>query len=178
MSSGEMPDAYLQTINKIAVHAGAYNQAQADFIREVLDRPATWRLQVGWRPFPRRGAYFEAGFGILADENHVALAPIIQLATGFAVPQEAGLGLGYTVHAVVETLGVEVGWIWYPWRDLTIRVALAFYGPVGVQVDIDPNFASRIQRPFTRLAEDYAEQLIEQNLLIPTVGLAIGWRLY
>src|SRR5262247_3624560 len=56
MSAGEMPDGYLNTINSIAVAAGAYNQSTADFITELLDRAATWRLQVGWRPFPRRGA--------------------------------------------------------------------------------------------------------------------------
>ena len=178
VSSGEMPDAYLQTLNSVAVAAGAYNHATADFITELLDKAASWRLQVGWRPFRNRGAYIEGGFGILTVEKGLALADVISLATTFPAPQQAGLGFGYDVHTVVETLGVEVGWIWYPWRSLTVRFSLAFAAPVGAQIDIKPNFASTLQRPFTRFAESYGEELIEKYLFIPTVGLAVGWRLF
>lgn len=157
LSSGEMPDAYLQTINKIAVSAGAYGQPTADFITELLDHAESWRLQVGWRPFRHRGAYVEAGFGLLTLEKGLALASVIQLATTLPAPQEANVGFGYEVHTVVETLGVEVGWIWYPWRDLTVRFALAFAAPVGAQISIKPNFASTLQQPFTRFAEAYGD---------------------
>ena len=74
VSAGEMPDAYLQTINSIAVAAGAYNQPTANFITELLDHAATWRLHVGWRPFPRRGGYIEGGLGILAVDKGLVLA--------------------------------------------------------------------------------------------------------
>ncbi len=178
MSSGEMPDAYLQAINSIAVSAGAYNQSQADFITELLDRAATWRLHVGWRPFRRRGAYIEGGFGILTLEKGLALADVIQLATGFPVPQEANIGLGYKVNSVVETLGVEVGWVWYPWRNLTLRLSIGFAAAVGAQVSITPNFLSTTQQLFTHFAEDYAAELLQKHLVIPTVGLAVGWRLF
>ena len=110
MSSGELPDGYLQTINAIAVSTGAYNQSQADLITELLDRAATWRLHFGWRPFSRRGGYIEGGFGLVALEKGLALADVIQLASGLMVPQEARIGLGYEVTTVVETLGIEVGW--------------------------------------------------------------------
>jgi hypothetical protein len=178
MSSGDLPDGYLQTINAIAVSAGVYNQRQADFLTELLDRAATWRLHVGWRPFPRRGAYFEGGFGIVTLEKSLALADVIQLATGFTVPQEAQIGLGYEATTVVETLGVEVGWMWFPWRDLSVRVSLAFAGAVGAQVHIEPNFAATAQAPFTQQAERYAEHFIETYFMVPTVGVALGWRLF
>ena len=45
-------------------------------------------------------------------------------------------------------------------------------------MSIKPNFASTLQRPFTRFAEDYGEELIKKYLFIPTVGLALGWRLF
>lgn len=178
MSAGELPDLYLQTINSIAVSAGAYNQSQASLITELLDRAATWRLQVGWRPFKSRGAYFEAGFGILTLEKGLVLGDVVQLATSFPVPRQGPTGFGYRADTVVETVGVEVGWIWYPWRNLTIRLSLAFASAVSAQVSITPNFLSTAQRPFTRFAEDYAEELIEKHLIIPTVGLAAGWRLF
>jgi hypothetical protein len=178
MSSGEMPTAYLDTINAIATSAGAYDQKTAAFISELLDHSATWRLHIGWRPWKRRGAYIEGGFGIITLQKGLAVAEVISLATSFPVPQEPNVGFGYTVDTVVETLGVEVGWIWYPWRDLSLRVALAFAGPVGAQVSISPNFASTLQRPFTRFAESYAEELIEKYLLVPTVGIGVGWRLF
>src|SRR5262249_21304433 len=105
MSAGELPHRYPPPINPLARAAGAYTQQQADFITEILDRAATWRLHVGWRPFPRRGAYFEGGFGIITLEKGIALADVITLATGFMVPQDARIGLGYEVTTVVETLG-------------------------------------------------------------------------
>jgi hypothetical protein len=160
------------------VAAGAYNRRQSDLITESLDRAGFWRLQVGWRPFARRGAYFAGGFSVLALVHGIELADVIRLASNIQLPQEANIGLGYEVNTVVEMLNIEVGWIWYPWRDLTVRVALGFSGPVGVQVSIEPNFASQIQRPFLRAAESYVEDLIERHILLPTVGLGIGWRLY
>lgn len=178
VSSGEMPDAYLQTINKILTSSGVYNDATADFMTELLDRAMTWRLQFGWRPFPRRGGYVEGGFGILDVEKSLAVADVIHLATGLTAPQEANVGFGYEGHTTVETLGVEIGWIWFPWRDLTVRFSLGFAAPVGAQVSITPNFASTIQRPFTQAAEARGEELIEKYLFIPTIGLAAGWRLF
>jgi hypothetical protein len=178
MSAGEMPDAYLQTINSIAVAAGAYNQPTADFITELLDHAATWRLHVGWRPFRRRGGYIEGGLGLLAVDKGIVLASVVQLATSFPAPSESGVGFGYDVHTVVEMIGVEAGWVWIPWRGLTVRFSLGFSAPVGAQVSIKPNFASTVQRPFTRFAEDYAEELIKKYLFVPTVGLALGWRLF
>jgi hypothetical protein len=178
MSSGELPESYLEVVNKIAVSAGAYSQQQADFITELLERAAIWRIQAGWRPFPRLGGYVEGGFGVVTLEKGIGLAPVIQLVTGLMVPQEANVGLGYEITSVIEVLGVEVGWIWYPWRDLTVRVSLAFTGAVGAQVDIQPNFASTIQKPFTQAAERRAQEILERDFMIPTVGVAVGWRLF
>jgi hypothetical protein len=177
-SFGEMPDLYLDTINAVAVAAGAYSKQKADLLSEALDNAFTWRLHVGWRPFKNRGAYFEFGYGMLALDAGVGLAAVIEAASGFPAPQVPNIGLGYELHSVVETLGGEVGWIWYPWRNLTVRVSLGFAATVGAQVHLHPNFASTIQRPFTRFAEDYIQQLIERYLFVPTVGVAVGWRLF
>jgi hypothetical protein len=177
-SFGELPDIYLDTINAVAVKAGAYNHATADLISEALDRAFTWRIQAGWRPFKRRGAYFEAGFGILEVDAALAVASVVRAASSFPVPQELNVGFGYELHTLVETVGGEVGWMWYPWRSLTVRVALGFHAAVAAQVHLEPNFASTLQRPFTRFAAAYVEEIIERNLFIPTVGLAIGWRLF
>jgi hypothetical protein len=177
-SFGEMPDSYLDLINAVAVKAGAYNNATADLISEALDQAFSWRLQAGWRPFKRRGAYFEVGFGILEKNAGLTLAAVVTAASSFPAPQVALLGFGYDMHTIVETVGGEVGWIWYPWRNITVRVALAFHAAVGAEVSIKPNFASTIQRPFTRFVSAYVEDLIERNLFVPTIGLAIGWKLF
>lgn len=178
LSGGEMPDAYLQTINAIATSAGAYNQEQADFISELIHRAGSWRVQVGWRPFRYHGAYLEGGFGLLTVDKGLALADIIEQATGFPAPREPRLGLGYRITSVAEMVSLELGWIWYPWRNLTVRASLACAVAVDAQVSIKPNFASTLQRPFTRFAEDYGADLIKKYLIIPTVGLAVGWRLF
>jgi len=177
-SFGELPDTYLLTINKVAVAAGAYGQPTAELITEALDRALTWRLHVGWRPFPRRGAYFELGFGTMSVNAGLALAPVIQAATTFPIPNVPSLGFGLRIKTVVETVGGEVGWIWYPWRDLTIRLSIGVAVAVDAQVSIRPKVSSGLPSVVTRFAESYTEEMIKRYLIIPTVGLAMGWRLF
>jgi hypothetical protein len=177
-SFGEMPDGYLDVINDVATSAGLYNQQTADLLEEALDHAFTWRLHAGWRPFKNRGGYIEAGFGTLDAHANLGITSLIQLATGINPPMEANLGLGFRFNTLVETVGVEVGWMWMPWKDLTLRVSLGFAATVGAQVTVTPNFATSLQGVFTRLVGGYVEDLIEKYLYIPTVGLAIGWRLY
>ena len=109
----------------------------------------------------------------------LGLADAIEAASGFPVPQEAKIGLGYKLNSVVETVGVEVGWIWNPWRDLTVRVSFAFASAVGAQVSIKPNFLATKQQFFTRFAEDYMEDPDQE---VPSSSrrweLAVGWRVF
>lgn len=177
-SFGEMPDPYLQTINSILVSSGVYNQSTANVMTEIIDRAFTWRIHIGWRPFKRRGAYFEGGFGLLSLDKGLLLADVVQLATGMPSPQVPDIGLGYTVNSVVETLGGEVGWIWDPWRGLTVRVSIGIAAAVGAQVSITPNFLAAQQQAYTRFVEQYGEELLKNHLIIPTVGVGVGWKLF
>jgi len=177
-SFGEMPDAYVDLINTIATHAGAYDQNTAEFISEALDGAFTWRLHVGWRPLRRRGLYFEAGYGLMTVHANIGLAGIIAKATGLTPPSNTDLGLGYKIDTVVHTVGGEVGWMWRPWRDLTLRVAVGIAATVSANVHLEPNFLSTVQQPFLRLAGDYVSGVIEKYLFIPTIGLALGWQLF
>jgi hypothetical protein len=153
-SFGEMPDFYFDTINAVAVAAGAYNNRQAEFLSELLDHAFTWRLHAGWRPFKNHGAYFEVGYGLLEAHGSIGVLSVIQLATGFTAPIEANIGFEYRLSTLVQTVGVEVGWIWYPRSNLTVRLAFGFAATVHANVDIEPNFLSTLQRPFTQLASD------------------------
>jgi hypothetical protein len=177
-SFGEMPDAYLDLINTVAVAVGAYDNNMAEFISEALDKAFSWRLHVGWRPWKHRGAYFEVGYGLLEVHKSIGLVPILEKATGITAPPELNLGYGYRINTLVNTVGVEVGWMWWPWRDLTVRFALGFAATVEANVDIQPNFLSSKQAVFTRLAAFHLEQLIEEHLFIPTIGLGLGWQLF
>jgi hypothetical protein len=177
-SFGDMPGVYLDTINATAVALGAYNQNIANLIEETLDRAFTWRLHIGWQPFKHRGGYIEGGFGTLETHGNLGITSVLEAATGIMAPQELRIGFGFRLDAVVETVGIEAGWMWYPWRDLTVRFAIGFHWAVGAQVTVRPNFTTSLQNVFTRLVGDFAEQMITNYLYIPTVGLAIGWRLY
>jgi hypothetical protein len=177
-SFGEMPDAYVDTINAVAVAAGLYGHRTANLIEEFLDHAFTWRLHAGWRPLPRHGGYIEVGVGILEVHGNLGITSVLEAATGIMAPNEVNVGFGFKLDSVVETFGVEAGWMWMPWRDLTVRFALGFAGAVGAQVDLRPNFTTSSQFVFTRLVSNYTEQLIEKYLMIPTIGLAIGWRVY
>ncbi len=177
-SFGEMPDVYVDTINGIARAAGAYDRNTAEFISESLDHAFTWRVHAGWRPFRRLGLYVEAGYGIFEVHANIGLAGIIEQATGLTAPSDTNLGLGYKLDTLVQTIGVEVGWTWKPWRDLTLRVAVGLASTISARVDVKPNFLSTAQEPFLRLASDYVEGVIEKYFFIPTVGLALGWQLF
>jgi hypothetical protein len=177
-SFGEMPDLYLRTINAIATSAGAYSNSTAELITEALDYAVSWRLQFGWVPWKNHGAYFEAGFGILEKQGSLALADAINAATGFPIPQIPGIGFGFKMNTVVETVGGEVGWIWYPWKGLTVRVGVAFHAPVGAQVSVTPKFFTNGRLPFAHFAEDYVAELLKRYLYVPTIALAVGWRIY
>jgi hypothetical protein len=178
MSFGEMPDAYLDTINAVAVAAGAYNKSAAELMSEALDKAFTWRLHIGWRPWKHRGGYFEIGYGILEVHKSIGLVAILEQVTGLTAPPDVNLGLGYRISTVVHTVGVEVGWMWWPWRDLTVRVAVGFAATVKANVDIEPNFLSSQQAVFTRPAANRLERIIEDHLFVPTIGLGLGWQLF
>jgi hypothetical protein len=177
-SFGEMPDAYVDTINAVAKAAGAYDQSTADFVSEALDHAFTWRIHIGWRPLRHRGLYFEGGYGLFAVHASIGLTGIIEQATGLTAPSNTNRGLGYKLDTTVHTLGIEVGWTWNPWRDLTLRAAIGFAATVSASVDVRPNFLATAQQPFLRLAGDYLEGVIEKYLFIPTIGLALGWQLF
>ena len=178
-SFGELPDVYLRTINAVATSAGLYSHNTAELITEAIDRAVNWRVHVGWSPWRNRGGYFEAGFGILELQPGLALADVIQVATGYPAPNVPGIGLGFKLDSIVETVGGEVGWVWYPKSNLTLRLGIGVAAAVGAQVSLKAKFNSTTTTvPFARFGEQYIEQLIEHYLIIPTVALAIGWRLF
>jgi hypothetical protein len=177
-SFGEMPDFYMSTINGIATHAGVYSNATGELIKEAIDRALSWRIQLGWVPWKNHGAYFEVGFGVIELQAGLALADVINAATGYPIPQIPGIGFGFKIDSIVETVGGEVGWIWYPWRNLTVRVGVAFHAPVAAQVSLEAKFITNGKLPFARFAEDYMAELLRRYLYVPTIALAVGWRIY
>jgi hypothetical protein len=176
-SFGEMPDRYVDAINGIATSAGLYGDSVAQLMSAMLNRAITWRLHVGWFPFRHRGAYIELGYGQMWLDKGLVVAEVLQ-ATGVIPPADTGIGFGYQVNSRVETLGIEIGWMWFPWRDLTLRASIGFAATVGAQVEIEPNFAAQHQQIFTRISELYLEDLIKTYFFVPTIGFAVGWRLY
>ena len=62
---GALPGGYVDAINGFLVAVGAYSQQTADMIAAALKSSFVWRVHGGWRPFKRRGAYFEAGYGLV-----------------------------------------------------------------------------------------------------------------
>jgi hypothetical protein len=176
-SIGEVPALYVDAINGVAVAAGAYSRSTADLVGVALSRAITWRARLGWRPFARRGGYLEAGYGVMAVSSAMTVAELIERATGRTAPA-ATLGYGFRADAHVHTVSLELGWMWLPWRDLTIRTALGFSATVGADVIFRTNPATPDATVLTRVAGAYVEGLLKRYLYVPTLTLAVGWRLF
>ena len=175
-----MPSGYADAINGVLVAAGAYDQTTADLIGAALKSSLIWRLHAGWRPFKKRGAYFELGYGLAALGGGLSSAEAIAAVTGQAVPTDANAGQkGYNVASLLHMVDVDLGWQWIVSKGLTFRVGIGCALTVGAQTTVTPNFQPRAmaaQAKFTAAAASYLNETYTSYVFSPTITFAVGWR--
>ncbi len=180
-SFGGLPGPYVDVINDILVAANAYNQQTADLIKEALQSSLLWRIHFGWRPFKRRGFYFEGGYGLVALGGGATTAELITAVTGKPAPPDVNSSKGYNVTSLLHMIDLEIGWQWFVWRGLSLRAAAGFAGTVGAQTTVAPNFkpiAANAQQQFGRAAGAYLDNIYTSYVFVPVVSVAIGWRFF
>lgn len=176
---GYLPGPYVDTINAFLVAVGAYDQDTAGLIKAALTQSLIVRLHGGWRPFRRRGAYFELGYGLAALGGGLTGSQAIAAVTGTTPPTDPNESRGYDVQSILHLLDIELGWQWPVWRGLTFRVALGAALTVWSNTTVTPRFQPRLpglQEQFTSAAEQYLDNTYRSYVFTPTVTFAAGWR--
>lgn len=176
---GYLPGPYVDTINAFLVAVKAYDQETANLIKAALSQSLIVRLHGGWRPFRRRGAYFELGYGLAALGGGLTGSQAIAAVTGTAPPSDPNESRGYDVKSILHLLDIELGWQWPVWRGLTFRVALGAALTVWSNTTVTPRFQPRLpglQEQFTSAAAQYLDNTYRSYVFTPTVSFAVGWR--
>jgi hypothetical protein len=176
---GVLPGPYVDTINAILVSAGAYDQTTADLISAALKESLVFRLHGGWRPFKRRGAYFELGYGLIGLGGGLTGQQIIAAATGATPPADSSNSGGYDVRSILHMVDIELGWQWLVWRGITFRVAIGCALTAWSSTTVTPKSPSRFgaaQDRFAYAAAQYLDDTYRSYVFTPTITFATGWR--
>lgn len=176
---GLLPGRYLDLVNATAVSAGAYGEDTARLVKKSLTRSLVLRIAGGWRPFPRRGLYAEAGYTWVALGGDVAGEDLVALATGIDPPDTLGSRRDYDVDSTLHLLGAELGWEWrLRARPVVLRASLGVVTTVAARTSIEPRFrplAPALVDAFTTGAEDYLDRLYLDHVHAPAIAASAGY---
>lgn len=180
-SLGYLPGFYVDAINGILVGVGAYGQNTADMIRSSLKSSLIFRTHLGWRPIKRRGFYFEVGYTLATLGGGATTSDVVVLFTGLPLPLSGDGNKDYTLTSMVHMIDAEVGWMWLPWRGLTLRAAIGFAGTVAAKSKIeraDQQPMNAVEDMFARSGEEKLDKTYTSYVFAPTFTFAIGWRFF
>jgi hypothetical protein len=185
-SLGGLPGGYVDVINAVVVAAGGYDDATAQVVRGALSSSLVWRTHVGWRPFKRRGFYFEAGYGLVTLGGDLTGEDVLVIATGGQAPSPPGMRhpLEYDVRSTLHMIDAELGWRWLVWHDrIVISAALGFAGTVASKTVIEPHSPSRLTdtamlQSFAHEGEVYLDGIYTQYVMVPVATVGVGYRFF
>lgn len=180
-SVGVMPSAYVDLINSTAESFEWYGESTAKLIEIMLQNTVVWRTHVGWRPFPERGFYFEAGYGLgVATGSTVGQADLAEASGAESPMTRGGESLDFESGAVLHMADVEVGWQWNLWEDLWLRAALGGAFTLGSSVTIERTFESSAPAwdTFETASEDYLIETLDTYAHTVVGTLAVGYRFF
>lgn len=183
---GGLPGGYVDVINAVVVAANGYDDATAEVIRGALSSSLVWRTHFGWRPFKRRGFYFEAGYGLVTLGGGVTAEDVLVVVTGSEPPprRPGSRQLDYDVRSTLHMLDAEIGWRWLVWHDrIVIAAALGFSGTVAAKTAIEPRDASRLTEsdPLQALADEgeaYLDGIYTKYVMTPVATVGVGYRFF
>ncbi len=176
---GYLPGPYVDTINAVLVAVDAYNQDTADLIKAALKNSFVFRAHGGWRPWRKRGAYFEVGYALVSLGGSLTPPETLGGATMRQAPCELNTSCGYNVNALLHMVDVELGWQWIVSKGLTFRLAFGAALTVWSQTKIEAQFTPRLpgaQEQFTAAGEAYLNDTFRSYVFTPTISFAVGWR--
>lgn len=180
-SVGVLPRPYLDTINATATANGWYPERTATILDTALDRALVLRAHAGWRPFPRSGFQFEAGYSFLGLGGGVTGAEILEIETGWDLSSLLGDELPFEAHAAAHRVEATFGWEYVIREHLLVRwdLGASYTARATARVERDFDAPWPLSTELDRLeadAEDDVVEALEKHVHTPIVALGVGWR--
>lgn len=163
----------------------------ADLVVDAAADSLWWRLGLGLRPWPARGWFIQAGYGVLALGGSVTSGAAIDAALAeaglstFDDTVQGALGAqGYanrrwTTSLVMHRAWFEVGHVWsFAEEHVTLALVFGFSATVGARAGFTPTLGRVYRADEVQRALDDAATLMEgavrQYFHVPTLSLRLG----
>jgi len=184
---GVLPSAYVGVINNAVISAGGYDRFTAYVIRDALRKSLVWRTHLGWRPFEKRGWYFEAGYGFVSlglalTPHDVLVAALGNDAPG--VPDDIDRAFTYDIRTHLHMIDAETGWRWLLAGDrIVLSAALGFAATVDARTRIEPRYPNSVTdsgpaRTVADIGERHLDEIYERYVFIPVGTVSAGYRFF
>lgn len=177
---GVLPGAYVDLINTISTSAGWYDEVTGSLIRGALDDSLMLAADVGWRPAPKLGLFFGAGWrsGLLG--GGLTGTEVLNAATGADLDPDRTVAQVST-RAALHQVTAELGWEQIVAKRLVIRASLggAFTvaAPTDLSADLPPRVAAEVEPVFVE-GEDYLRATMKTYVHTPTIAVHVGYRFF
>ena len=182
LSVGVLPAPYVDVINAVVVGLGGYDEVTAALIEATIKNSLIIHTDLGWRPFPKQGFFFNTGYQLATLGGGLSGAEVIEAAVGGDAPAVAEL-LDFDAAANVHMITVSLGWDFVIAKHLLLRPQLGGAFTVASKTTIEPDFSypaifNTAMNTFTGKSEAYLDDLFTSWVHTPTLGLHLGWRFF
>ena len=166
---GFVPEAYAETINSVALAVNGYDQQTGVVVEQLLTQAPLVNLGVGWRPFG--GLVLTTGYqAIWLAADSVSL--------GVDVPDQAGIEASEVqVQSALHMATVALRWE----ASLAPHVRLHFSVGTAATLAADTSVRaesalSGVERAALTSSENELDQLLEERIHTPTLGMGMAYR--
>jgi len=173
---GLFPGSYLDLINGASVSSGRYDQFTADLIDLALKRSLVVHVDAGMRPWPDGHFLVDVGIQVAWLGGGATSAELVEAMGG----PETTTDVRFRVRATDTMLTFNVGWEFTPIERGLVRVGLGAATTLGAKAkiwreDAPPSLlGSRVYEG----AEWVLEDTLKTWVHLPTIDLAVGWRVH
>jgi hypothetical protein len=178
---GWMPELYSHTLTDSLEDAGVYDSEISNLVDGAVRGATIWRLNAGWRPFPRAGLELTVGYAHVSLDgatNSDEVIPLVPEDVADEIAAEVGNDVDVNLDSSIHHFTVGAGWRWLIADHLVIRANVGYMQAFASHSKLD------IQgRPdLTGLAAPTVESVLHDHYMryvkLPVVGFGVGYRFF
>jgi hypothetical protein len=176
---GWVPPAYIDMANAIVEGFGGYDESVSTLISSAVERSVVVGVDVGWRPWPKEGFQFYAGYmGVFAGGGLTGTEALA--AVSDAVPSVAtsaiDVQLSTTIHLVKTGVSWELVWA----ERFVMRFDLGGAFTVGSRTtgELETSVGNRVTDAAIDELKVYLDDQIQSWVHSPLIGLSMGVRFF
>jgi len=129
-SIGWMPPAYSDTIINVLGDFGVFDAFEQTLVQAALQNSVVARLSAGWRPFPKLGLEFLAGYTLITLGGSLTGADVVDAyltSKGSADRMTPLTNRSVPLSATLQSFDATVDWRFLLWDDrIVLRASLAY----------------------------------------------------